>query len=85
MMDWDGGMGWAGWLVGSVMMLAFFALVVVGAIALLRGWPIGRLRVERRTADQLLDDHFARGEIDIEEYTRRRELLRRGVDRQELR
>jgi putative membrane protein len=85
MMDWYGGMGWGGRLVGSVMMLAFFALVVVGVIALVRGWPNGRPGVDRRTPDQALDDRFARGEIDVEEYTRRRELLRGGVDRQELR
>jgi putative membrane protein len=85
MMDGYGGMGWGGWLVGGVMMLAFFALVVVGVIALARGWPIGRLGVDRRTAEQVLDDRFARGEIDVEEYTRRRELLRGSADRQELR
>ena len=85
MMDWDGGMGWGGWLVGSLMMLAFFALVVVGVIALVRGGPIGRLGVDRRTPDQVLDDRFARGEIDVEEYTRRRELLRGSADPQVLR
>ena len=85
MMDWYRGIGMGGWLIGSVMMLTFSALIVVGVIALVRGWPIGRPGFDRRTADQLLDHRLARGEIDIEQYTRRREQLRGGVDRQELR
>jgi putative membrane protein len=85
MMDWYRGMGWGGWLVGSVMMLAFCALVVVGVIVLVRGRLTGRVGSDRRSACQLLDERFARGEIDIEEYARRRELLRGGADRQVLR
>jgi putative membrane protein len=85
MMDGYGGMGWGGWLVGSVVMLAFCALVVVGVFVLVRGWFTGRVGFDRRSPGQLLDDRFARGEIDIEEYTRRRELLRGGADRQVLR
>jgi putative membrane protein len=85
MMDWYGGMGWGAWLVGSVMMLAFCALVVVGVFALVRGWFTDRVVFDRRSARQLLDDRFARGEIDVEEYTRRRELLRGGADPQVLR
>lgn len=85
MMDWYGGMGWGGWVVGSVTMLAFFALIVVGVIALVGGRPIARLGVDRRTVDELLDQRLARGEIDVEEYTHRRELLRRGADRKDVR
>jgi putative membrane protein len=78
MMNWYRGMGWDGWLAGSVMMLAFCALVVVAVIALVRSWLIGRPGFDRRTPRELLDDRFARGEIDVEEHARRSELLRRG-------
>jgi hypothetical protein len=52
MMDWYGGMGWGGWLVACLMMIAFLALI----------------------------ERLARGEIDMEEYTRTLDVLRRGED-----
>jgi putative membrane protein len=80
MMDWYDGMGWAGWLLGSVMMFAFWALIVIVIVALVRGR--GAAGFGQRNPEQILDERFARGEIDIEEYTRRRELLRGGRDAQ---
>jgi putative membrane protein len=66
----------------AIMMLIFFALVAAVIIAVLRpgGWgggdatPRGAGRAE--DALRLLDERFARGEIDAEEYTKRRDLLR---------
>jgi len=85
LMMWYGGPGWGwGWLVMSLMMLAFLVLLVLGGIALYRGVRDGERRREdrgdqaKRTAEQVLDERFARGEIDVEEYTRRREVLRSG-------
>ena len=37
MMWWNGGAGWAGWLLMSVGMVAFWALVIVAVIALIPG------------------------------------------------
>jgi putative membrane protein len=74
MMHWDdGGMDWLDWLFGSAMMLAFWALVVIAVIAVIQ---MGRFssRSEQGTPEQLLDERLARGEIDIEEYARRRDL-----------
>ena len=81
MMWWHGGPGWGGWLVMSLVMVVFWGLVVAGGIALWRS--AGRDRGDRApaqppTPEQVLDERFARGEIDVEEYTRRRELLRSG-------
>jgi Short C-terminal domain len=39
---------------------------------------VGSFSLDRRSPEQILDERFARGEIDIEEYTRRRQLLHPG-------
>ena len=83
--DWGrhGDMGWAGWLFMSlwtVLLIALLAALVVYLIRVSaadrrsRGTPsAGRSR-----AGDLLDERFARGEIDEEEYRRRRETLDRS-------
>jgi putative membrane protein len=61
-------------------MLAFWALVVFGGVAvyrLLRDRD-ERSRGERSDPERLLDERFARGEIDADEYRQRRDLLRSG-------
>lgn len=79
MMWWyDGGPGWAGWLAMSLMMVVFWGLLIAGGIALFRGFrPEGRESRPGGTTDalKLLDERFARGEIDIDEYTERRDIL----------
>lgn len=77
MWQW-GAMGWVGWLLMSLIMLGFWALVVVGIGAVFRtdrGIDAG----SRSGADdpvRLLDARFARGEIDAEEYRARLQALR---------
>ena len=81
MMGWyDGGPGWGGWVVMTLTMLAFWALVVFGGIALYRTMRRDDTGPARRDADaqRLLDERLARGEIDPDDYTQRRELLRAG-------
>lgn len=81
MMGWYGdGPGWAGWLVMTLMMLVFWGLLVFGGIAVWRSVirDDHRSSEGRRDAEQLLDERFARGEIDEDDYTKRRELLRTG-------
>jgi putative membrane protein len=86
-MMWGYDWGWGGWLVMSVMMLLFWGLVIAVIIALVR--YLGGTRQDgpsasssadrgRLSAEELLDERFARGEIDQDEYTRRRQLLRAG-------
>lgn len=80
-MMWYGGSGWGGWLVMILLMVIFWGVVIVGGIAVWRA-------VDRRdraprpptppNPERVLDERFARGEIDVEEYTRRREVLLRS-------
>jgi putative membrane protein len=69
----------------SVMLLLFWGLVIAAIIALVRylggtrqGGPPASSSADRGrpSAEELLDERFARGEIDQDEYTRRRQLLR---------
>ena len=76
-MMWWNDSGWS-WLAMTISMIVFWALVAAVVLTLARS---------SRTADavdpgsvdpeQILKERFARGEIDVEEYERRREVLRR--------
>ena len=76
-MDW-GGMGGGGWVIMTILMLAFWALVVGGLVVLFRnrrpGGPDSGT-TSGRSAQNLLDERFARGEIDEQEYHARRAVL----------
>ena len=78
MMWWHNGMGWGGWIVMTLTMVAFWSLVVFGVVAIFRGD-----RAERRlqAPDEhdpmhILDERFARGDIDVDEYHARQDVLR---------
>jgi putative membrane protein len=89
-MMWDGGyMMGAGWFWMPVMLIAI-ALIVVGVILLIRGLGSSRQDdrqgvapsagppppgVRSSTALQVLEERYARGEIDRDEFLRRREDL----------
>lgn len=78
-MGWYGGFGWASWLVMAFMMVGFWALLIVGGLAVARSVRRDdHSSAGRADARQLLDERFARGEIDEDDYTKRRELLRTG-------
>lgn len=71
----DNGNGWW-WVMGIVGLLVLIALVAVVVLAFTqRSKPPGPPSTTR-TADDLLSERFARGEIDEDEYRRRRETLR---------
>ncbi|MFI8454631.1 SHOCT domain-containing protein [Kitasatospora sp. NPDC085464] len=91
MMYWnDGGMN--GWGIGltTVTMLLFWALVILGVMALVRhlgrttpGNPVAPVpqtapSQQRQTPEQLLAERLARGEIDPDEYRTRLDVLRGG-------
>jgi putative membrane protein len=65
--------------------LLLWGLLVVGVVALLRRRARSTSVEPRRTAEELLAERFARGDIDEEEYRRRRDVLREwtsaGTDR----
>lgn len=77
MMWWQDGMGWAGWIVMTLAMVAFWALVVFGVIAIFRSdRALGSDHARELNPMQILDERFARGEIDAEEYHSRQDALR---------
>lgn len=82
MWGWHGDVGWGGWLAMSVLMVAFWGLVIFAILAFVRAWghTEERPRSSRETrheATEILEDRFARGEIGEEEYRSRLNVLRR--------
>jgi putative membrane protein len=73
----DNGNGWW-WVMGIIGLLILIAVVVIVVMVLQRSnAPRHEASAStRRTADDLLSERFARGEIDEDEYRRRREALR---------
>jgi putative membrane protein len=86
-MMWWGDRGWdAGdWLAMSLMMVAFWGLLVALVVWLVRSsrteptLPSGDARALTPSADEVLDERFARGEIDEDEFTRRRQVLHASI------
>lgn len=70
MMWWSGAWGWEAWLAMALMMAAFWGVLIWAALAVVRS--SGR----DRDGASILAERFARGEIDDDEFRRRRELLR---------
>ena len=82
MMYWNGGGQMAGWGWGlmATSMVAFWAVLIGVAIVAYRGWT-GSAKVPvpvepERSAEQILAERFARGEIDETEYQNRLTTLR---------
>ncbi|MFH9728490.1 SHOCT domain-containing protein [Streptomyces sp. NPDC017254] len=81
MMFWygDGMNGW-GWFAMSAGMVLFWGLLITVAVMLFRtlGRPAERLSESRpaTSAEQILGERLARGEIEEEEYRRRLAALR---------
>ena len=84
MMGWDDGWGVGDWLAMSlmmVMMVAFWGVLIALVVGLVRGGDArhpapGKLPADSSEhADEVLAERFARGEIDEDEFTRRRDLL----------
>jgi len=72
-----GDMGWGGWLLMALVMVVFWALVVFAIVALFRGNGASSNSETGRPADprRILDERFARGEIQLDEYQARKEAL----------
>jgi putative membrane protein len=76
---WGWMSGWA-WLGMAVMLVTLLALVAVAATVVVRllgprNRPDGGDRPAERSAMETLQERFARGEIDEEEFLRRRAAL----------
>ncbi len=82
MMDWYGyGMGTGGWALMIAAMTIFWAFVIVSGVMMFRGDSGRRTDTATRTPGsfEILDNRFARGEIDRDEYEARKAALRGGV------
>lgn len=81
MMYWDG--GWGGWAFMAISMLMFLPLVTWAIVLVIRA--LNRSRSEQQTsgssAERILEDRFARGEIDRQEFENRSETLRTHAGR----
>jgi putative membrane protein len=76
-MWWDGGPGPGFWIFGVVGGILFWVLLIMVIVMLVGGR--GESRAERpelrRPALDILEEHYARGEIDRDEYLERLSVL----------
>jgi putative membrane protein len=75
------GFGAGQWIAMSIMMVLLVGLLVALVVWLVRSTSQpsrGAPPAATSSAEQVLAERFARGEIDEEEFTRRRALLRAG-------
>lgn len=74
-----GGMGWGSWLAMGFVMVVFWGLVVIGVVLLVRAVghrdEVPHQPAAPTAALRILEDRFARGDIDADEYSRRRQVL----------
>jgi putative membrane protein len=84
MMMWYGGNGgWAGWLLMTIAMVLFWALIITAVVLIVRYLvsqrPTGTSEGSTRTPEEVLAKRYARSEIDDEEYQRRQAPLRQNT------
>ncbi len=72
---WGGG---AHWIFGPLMMILFLGLIVAVVVLIVRwlGGMGGGAGARPKAAQDILEERFARGEIDKEEFEQRRQALR---------
>jgi len=71
--------GWGGMFLGPLFGILFIAAIVVAILLVIRaiggGVETGKARGGGKTALDILDERFARGEIEIKEYEDRKRVL----------
>jgi putative membrane protein len=75
---WDGSWGWGAWLLMTLLMVAFWGAVAWVVVSLVRNRHEASPRSQAPTSPDplsILDERFARGEIDESEYRDRRKVL----------
>ena len=82
---YNGGSHWGLWILTSLAMLVFWGILAWAVVNIVRhnnAHRDGRSQSPAGTggsdALRILDERFARGEIETDEYTRRRDLLKGG-------
>lgn len=85
MMYWNGDMGVWGFIMMALSFVLFWGAVVTAIILFTRSMSHGNRGYDRRvgngSAESILAERFARGEIDETEYASRLAALRRGSGR----
>jgi putative membrane protein len=76
MMDWGNGAGWLWWMVPmTLLMVAVIGTIVWALLTAVRGsGPTSKANPP--SAAEILDERFARGEIDASEYRERMDALK---------
>jgi putative membrane protein len=72
---WMHNMGWGWWVLMSVGMVAFWGLVIYGAVSLVRGTSNVPRHEPPEPPLAVLKHRLAAGEITVQEYEQRREAL----------
>ena len=70
-----GGCGWGGMILGPIIMIVVVAAIVALVVLLARWLGVGAAATPRRAALDILEERFARGEIDKDEFEERRRTL----------
>ena len=83
MMMWYGSNGgWGGWLLMTIAMVLFWALIITAVVLIVRYLvpqrPTGTSAGSAHTPEEVLAERYARGDIDDDEYQRRLALLRQN-------
>jgi len=82
---WHDGWGWGSWVLMSLVMVVFWALLITAVVLAVRYLAGGGSQQNRPStgptpaggrAEDVLAERYARGEIDDDEYRRRLTLLR---------
>jgi putative membrane protein len=73
MHDWGWGMGWGGMVLGPLLTIGLIILLVALVVPFVRSLGGGSAGPRARSARDILDERYAKGEIDREEYLRRRQ------------
>lgn len=75
--DWNdrmgGGYGW--WILMTIMMVVFWGGLIWFAVTLIRRPTHTSQNVTRKTALEILEKRLARGEIELDDYRQRRQIL----------
>jgi putative membrane protein len=73
MHDWGMGWGGGGMVFGPLLTIGLIILLVVLIVPFVRSMGGGNASPRGRTPRDILDERYAKGEIDREEYLRRRQ------------
>ena len=78
MHDWNGGgWGWGAWVFMALLMVVFWGGLIAALVTVLRHRSLATGFTPRPPDPlRILEERFARGEIDIDEFEQRRALLR---------